>query len=125
MVFTDGEDQSSQSSLQDVVRAVSDSDATLFAVGLGRGEKLKAVKANLEPLADGSGGLALFAERSDKLGESFTEIITDLANQYTLGFEPRHDGKSHSLIVQVPGRGFRVRARRTYVAPGTRNDTAR
>jgi VWFA-related protein len=125
VVFTDGEDQSSQASLQDVVRAVSDSDATLFVVGLGRGERLKAIKANLEPLADASGGLALFAERSEKLGESFTEIVTDLANQYTLGFEPRHDGKSHSLTVQVPGRGFRVRARRAYVAPSPRNNTAR
>ena len=125
VVFTDGEDQSSQASLQDVVRAVSDSDATLFVVGLGRGERLKAIKANLEPLAEASGGLALFAERSEKLGESFTEIITDLANQYTLGIEPRHDGKLHSLIVQVPGRGFRVRARRAYVAPAPRNERAR
>jgi hypothetical protein len=33
-----------------------------------RGEKLKAIGANLEPLADASGGLALFAERSEKLG---------------------------------------------------------
>jgi VWFA-related protein len=125
VVFTDGEDQSSQASREDVVRAVSDSDATLFVVGLGRGEKLKAIRANLEPLADASGGLALFAERSEKLVEPFTEIVTDLANQYTLGFEPRHDGKSHSLIVQVPGRGFRVRARRAYVAPAPRNGTAR
>src|SRR5262245_33619904 len=32
VVFTDGEDQNSQSSRQDVVRAISDSDTTFFAV---------------------------------------------------------------------------------------------
>jgi len=117
VVFTDGEDQNSQASLQDVARAISDSDTTFFAVGLGRGERLSAIKANLEPLAEASGGLALFAEHSDKLLEPFSTIVTDLANQYTLGFEPRRDGKAHTLTVQVPGRDVRVRARRSYVAP--------
>lgn len=116
VIFTDGEDQSSQASIQDVVRAVSDSDATLFAVGLGRGDKLRAIKENLEPLAEASGGLVLFAENSDKVSESFGEIVSDLSNQYTLGFEPRRDGNAHSVTVQVPGRGVRVRARRGYVA---------
>jgi len=117
VVFTDGEDQNSQASLQDVARAISDSDTTFFAVGLGRGERLSVIKANLEPLAEASGGLALFAEHSDKLLEPFSTIVSDLANQYTLGFEPRRDGKSHTLTVQVPGRDVRVRARRSYVAP--------
>jgi VWFA-related protein len=117
VVFTDGEDQNSQASLQDVARAISDSDTTFFAVGLGKGERLRVIKSNLEPLAEASGGLALFAEHSDKLLEPFATIVSDLANQYTLGFEPRRDGKPHMLTVQVPGRDVRVRARRGYVAP--------
>jgi len=117
VVFTDGEDQNSQASLLDVARAISDSDTTFFAVGLGKGERLRVIKTNLEPLAEASGGLALFAEHSDKLLEPFATIVSDLANQYTLGFEPRRDGKSHTLTVKVPGRDVRVRARRGYVAP--------
>ena len=117
VAFTDGEDQNSQASLQDVARAISDSDTTFFAVGLGKGERLRVIKTNLEPLAEASGGLALFAEHSDKLLEPFATIVSDLANQYTLGFEPRRDGKSHTLTVQVSGRDVRVRARRGYVAP--------
>jgi VWFA-related protein len=117
VVFTDGEDKNSRATLQDAARAISDSDTTFFAVGLERGARLAAIKANLEPLADASGGLALFAERSDKLSEPFAAIVSDLANQYTLGFEPRRDGKPHVLTVQVPGRDVRVRARRGYVAP--------
>ena len=117
VVFTDGEDKNSRATLQDAARAISDSDTTFFALGLERGARLAAIKANLEPLADASGGLALFAERSDKLSEPFAAIVSDLANQYTLGFEPRRDGKPHVLTVQVPGRDVRVRARRGYVAP--------
>jgi VWFA-related protein len=117
VVFTDGEDKNSRATLQDAARAISDSDTTFFAVGLERGARLAAIKTNLEPLADASGGLALFAERSDKLSEPFAAIVSDLANQYTLGFEPRRDGKPHVLTVQVPGRDVRVRARRGYVAP--------
>lgn len=117
VVFTDGEDRNSQASLQDVTRAISDSDTTFFAVGLGRGERLEAIRTNLEGLADASGGLALFAEHSDQLTERFAAIVSDLANQYTLGFEPRRDGKPHTLTVLVPGREVRIRARRGYVAP--------
>ena len=49
VVFTDGEDQNSQSSLQDVARALSDSDTTFFAVGLGRGERLRAINPTSSP----------------------------------------------------------------------------
>ncbi len=118
VVFSDGEDVSSQATFEDVKRVASESDATLFAVGLGRGARTQALKAKLGELAEASGGLALFAEDSEKLNEPFAEIVADLSNQYTLGFEPRRDGKSHSLTVQVPGRGVRIRARRAYIAPG-------
>ncbi len=117
VVFSDGEDMSSQATFDDVARLVSDSDATLFAVGLGRGARVQTLKTKLGALADASGGLALFAENSDKLSEPFAEIVEDLSNQYTIGFEPRRDGQSHALSLQVPGRNFRVRARKTYVAP--------
>jgi VWFA-related protein len=117
VVFSDGEDVSSQATFEDVARLVSDSDTTLFAVGLGRGARVDSLKAKLGALADASGGLALFAENSAKLSEPFAEIVADLSNQYTIGFEPRRDGRSHVLTVQVPGRNVRVRARRAYIAP--------
>lgn len=117
VVFSDGEDMNSQATFDDVAQLVNESDTTLFAVGLGRGARVATLKAKLGALADASGGLALFAEKSDKLSESFSEIVADLSNQYTLGFEPRRDGQSHTLTVEVPGRNFRVRARRGYVAP--------
>jgi Ca-activated chloride channel family protein len=117
IVFSDGEDRTSTSTFGEVQRLVEENDATIFTIGLGRGVKTKALQTTLEAVASASGGLALFADDPDELAESFAEIVENLANQYTLGFEPRRDGKHHELRVQVPGRGFRVRARRGYVAP--------
>ncbi len=117
VIFSDGDDSSSQATLEQVRRLVGDSDAMLMAVGLGRGSVVNDLKETLESLADASGGRVLFAENSDELTESFGKVVEDLINQYTLGFEPQRDGRDHQIRVQVPGRGVRVRARRVYVAP--------
>ena len=117
VIFSDGDDSASQATLEQVRKLVSDNDAMLMAVGLGRGSTVNDLKETLESLADVSGGRVLFAEKSDELSESFAKVVEDLINQYTLGFEPQRDGRDHEIRVQVPGRGVRVRARRVYTAP--------
>ena len=117
IVFSDGEDRDSRVTFPDVRRFIDESDATVFTVGLGRGASQQDLRAKLGELADASGGLALFADDPEELAEPFADIVETLANQYTLSFEPRRDGKYHELMVQVPGRDVHVRARRGYVAP--------
>jgi Ca-activated chloride channel family protein len=117
VVFSDGEDRDSRVTFPDVRRLIDESDATVFTVGLGRGQSQKDLREKLGELADASGGLALFAGNPEDLAQPFAEIVETLSNQYTLSFEPRRDGKYHELTVQVPGRDVRVRARRGYVGP--------
>jgi VWFA-related protein len=118
VVFTDGDDRSSQSTLEEVQRLVADSDAMLFAVGLGRGAQIEALKEKLETLSEVSGGRVVFADKTDKLRASFAEVVESLTNQYTLGFVPDRDGREHRIDVRVVGRGgLKVRARRGYFAP--------
>lgn len=117
VVFSDGEDRTSRATFADVRRLIDESDATVFAVGLGRGASQQDLRAKLQELADASGGLALFADNPDRLTRPFAEIVETLSNQYTLSFVPRRDGRHHEITVQVPGRNVRVRARRGYVAP--------
>ena len=69
VVFSDGEDQSSQATFAVVDRAVRGSDAGLFMVALGRGREQATLRETLEALAEPSGGRALFAEKPDELGE--------------------------------------------------------
>jgi VWFA-related protein len=117
VVFSDGDDNASQASLEQVRRLAGDSDAMLMAVALGRGSEVSELKKTLESLAEPTGGRALFASKSDELIESFGKVVEDLINQYTLGFEPQRDGRDHQIRVEVPGRGVKVRARRIYAAP--------
>jgi VWFA-related protein len=117
VIFSDGEDRTSQITLEDLRRLVDENDASIFLVGLGRALQQKQVRDKLEPVVDASGGMALFADDSDDLAKSFAEIVETLASQYTVGFEPRRDGKYHELTLQVPGRSLRVRARKGYIAP--------
>ena len=117
VVFSDGDDRSSQSTFEQVQRMVADSDAMLFAVGLGRGTQIDALKEKLQGLSEVSGGRALFAERTSKLREAFAGVVESLTNQYTLGFVPARDGRAHHIEVRLTKGGYRVRARQTYTAP--------
>lgn len=119
VVFSDGDDRASRSTLETVKRAVRASDATLFIVALGRrthGPHL----AGIEALARLSGGRVIF-ERHDRLAAVFGEILLDLSNHYLIGFEsssPSREGTWHELTVDLPGYDYAVRARQGYRSGG-------
>lgn len=119
VVFTDGEDQASQLSLAQLTDELNQSDITMFPVVLGRGRQIEALESRLQSLAELTGGRTVRADSSRRLSDRFAEILEDLNGQYTLGFEPVRDGKYHRLTVQIPGKGYRVRARRGYTAPAS------
>jgi Ca-activated chloride channel family protein len=122
VVFTDGDDRTSHATIDSVEQAVRASDATLFMVGLDRGARNANLKSGIERLVDLSGGRALFVERSDRLDEPFAEIIEELANQYLIGFEStnqKRDGTWRELTIDVPGKGYSIRARQGYRAPSS------
>ncbi len=120
VVFSDGDDRSSHSTIQSVEQAVRASDATLFMVALGSGVKNAAIKSGIERLVDMSGGRALFVERSDQIYAPFAEILDELSNQYLLGYEstnPKRDGGWREIRVELPNHDYQVRARQGYNAP--------
>jgi Ca-activated chloride channel family protein len=120
VVFSDGDDKSSHSTIQSVEQAVRASDATLFMVALGRGVRNAMLKTSIERLVDMSGGRALFVERSDQLDEPFAEIVEELSNQYLLGYESTNSSRNgawREIKVELPDHGYEVRARQGYNAP--------
>lgn len=122
VVFTDGDDRTSHSTIQTVEDAVRANDATLFMVALGRGVKEAQLKSGIERLVTLSGGRAIFVERSDQLDRPFTEILEELSHQYILGYEStnrRRDGAWREVRLEVPGTRYAVRARQGYRAPGS------
>jgi Ca-activated chloride channel homolog len=120
VVFSDGEDQSSQASFATVDRALKGSDATLFMVGLGRGRQDSNLRETLEALTEPTGGRALFADRPSDLGKTFADVLNELTHQYLIGYEstnPARDGAWRTIELDLPDTRYRVRARQGYFAP--------
>jgi VWFA-related protein len=80
-------------------------------------------------LAKITGGRAYFPESDKDFAPAYREIAAALRHQYVLGIDPQHDGRFHSLTVQVlEGAGqaapagakkaeYRIFAREGYLAP--------
>jgi len=118
VVFTDGEDQGSHLTIDEVEQRLQASDVTLYMIGQGRGISAEPLKRVMQRLADPTGGRALFTDSIDKLQGAFTELLLELSHQYLLGYQSTNtarDGTYRELRVEVEGSG-RVRARKGYVA---------
>jgi len=122
VVFTDGEDMGSRSSLADVERRLEASGVTLYVIGQGRALKIDALKERMNRLAHSTGGRAIVTEKVDDLRGAFAELLDELGHQYLLGYTPTNtarDGTLRQLKVDVDGR-HRIRAREAYRAPSAR-----
>jgi Ca-activated chloride channel family protein len=119
LVFSDGEDQGSHSSLSDVERRLEASDVSLYMIGMGRGVKMETLKKTMSRLASATGGRLIATEKVDDLHAAFAELLDELSHQYLLGYtstNPNHDGTLRRLKVEVDGR-HQIRAREAYRAP--------
>jgi VWFA-related protein len=119
VVFTDGEDQSSRSSLADVERRAEVNDAPIYMIGQGRATTDGKLRDVLEKLARMSGGRAFHTDRLDELEPAFAQIVDELDNQYLLGYVPSNaerDGSWRRIRLEVEGSGRKVRARQGYRA---------
>jgi len=132
LMITDGEDNHSRYTLDDIKEMLKESDVQLYAIGPIYAPYLKprgAGRALLEELAEVTGGRAVFPNSVDELEEICAQISLELKSQYVLGFVPSNttaDGKWRKLRVKVnPLTGMshlNVRARAGYYAAQTANN---
>jgi Ca-activated chloride channel family protein len=126
LLITDGEDNSSKSTLDDVVEALKRNHISVFSVGLlSEAGGLKA-EQSLIRVAESSGGRAYFPENVEQARLMMEKIARDLREQYTLGYfptDPNRDGAWRSVRVDImPPMGFPKKLnasyRHGYYAPG-------
>jgi VWFA-related protein len=130
VLLTTGLDSSPPERWDALVQKLKKDDTVLFAVALGGslrrppGTKKKKSKGAPKPdetdgpanpvtfakadaallsLAKITGGRAYFPESPNDFVSIYREIASSLRHQYVLGIAPQHDGKFHSLTVQVLG----------------------
>jgi len=137
LVLSDGKDtgmgggfQRHVSSQAGVIDRARDEDVMIYAVGMrsrqrrtGPMDMRTAMLADLpDPglarVAEESGGGYLEIRGGDDLGAAFARVADELHGQYLLGYAPpKRDGKAHDIDVRVTEKGFKPRARKSYVAP--------
>jgi VWFA-related protein len=100
-------------------RAVTNSGAALYAIGMGTGKGAYVDLENLETLTASSGGYVEDITDPSEITQAVARVFDELQSQYLLAFEPAHaDGKYHEIDVRTNVPDARVRARSGYVAPG-------
>jgi Ca-activated chloride channel family protein len=126
LIVSDGEDNSSNHSLDSALQEAQRSSALIYAVGLLREEKPESAERDrqaLLALTRATGGSALFPENLEEVESTCTQIARDIRHQYTLAYYPtnlRKDGSFRSVRVQIvppPGSGnISARTRTGYYA---------
>src|SRR6516225_1999218 len=134
LVITDGEDNASRYSFEDLLRGAQKSNAVIYTIGLlGEEEPGGLFKMSrgshrgakiLEKLADSTGGKAYFPKSLGDVEETCVQIARDIRNQYTLAYYPtntRKDGSFRTVRVDVTAPDnhtkLSVRTRPGYYAP--------
>ena len=116
IVFSDGEDQGSHVTLDQVEQRLQASDVTLYMIGQGRALEVDRLKKIMERLSTPTGGRVFAMASIKELSGAFDTLLEELSHQYLIGYPPPgevRDGKFHEIRVRVDGHK-NVRARTGY-----------
>ena len=116
ILFTDGDDNRSRLSVDQVVKMARASEVSIYSVAQGASES-ETLKVFLDRLAEDTGGRSYFIGSIRTLSDTFREILTELKSQYFLTYTPRAGLKPrtwHRIEVRVNRPELVVRARKEY-----------
>jgi len=115
VLFTDGEDNRSRMSVDQVVDLARATEASVFTVAQGSAE-VRALLRGLDRLARETGGRAWFISSIKSLPDVFREVVTELENQYFLTFTPADQRPRtwHRVEVKTRKPGLTIRARKSF-----------
>ena len=120
-VVTDGEDDASQSSLEQAVqRLAQENGPVVYSIGLLGEEKVRRARRALETISGRTGGIAFFPPTLDQVDEISRTIAHDIRNQYTISYRPstpRNLGGYRTIHVEAHARPYKkltVRTRSGY-----------
>ncbi|HEY1219731.1 MAG TPA: VWA domain-containing protein [Bryobacteraceae bacterium] len=123
VVVTDGNDNSSIISLENLVKAAQQSEVLIYSVGLlSEEERREAVRAKraLEELATATGGETFFPKDLSEVDRYAEDVARDIRSQYTIEYSPSNtamDGSYRTIKVAVNAPGHpSVRTRSGYFA---------
>src|SRR6266404_1580418 len=123
LVVTDGNDNTSNETLERLVRKATQSEVLVYCIGLLTEEEpreAKKAKRALKSLAEASGGLDYYPKDLSEVERITPQVAHEISNQYIIGYLPTNaalDGTFRKINVVVNGYGHpTVRTRNGYYA---------
>ncbi len=123
IVLSDGGDNMSKRSDSKVLKAALASNITIYTVDMSDDQtNLNERKQNqniLKNFAEKSGGIFITAPGGVAMREAFKNIVAELGNQYTIGYQPSNmqkDGKWRSIELRVARPNLEIRTKKGYNA---------
>src|SRR5262249_40930248 len=103
VVIGDGEDNSSEQSLDDLLVDLQRANVAVYCLGIYDPAASDKNPKVLKQLSAVTGGEAFFPKNREQVQEALQTIATRIRNQYTLGFYPSspRDGSFHRLSVRI------------------------
>jgi Ca-activated chloride channel family protein len=123
LVVTDGNDNTSSETMEQLVREAQRSGVLIYTIGLlsdDEPHEARSVKRALKALAQASGGAVYYPKQVADVERVTPEVAREIRNQYLLAYSPtdaKLDGTYRRIEVKVKGFGrVNVRARSGYYA---------
>jgi Ca-activated chloride channel family protein len=119
LVVTDGNDNASSYSLENLVKAAQQSEIIIYSIGLLNEEErreAKQAKRALDLLTEATGGKAYFPKELADVERIAHQVAHDIRNQYTITYTPANqawDGSFRQIKVTATGPGRPVVRTRT------------
>ena len=109
LLISDGQDNDSRYTFNELRKLLKESDVTLYAIGILSGSDAGSSlgmegQGILDELSGVSGGKAFFPRSPAEMDDIFEQIALELRHQYSIGYKPDtfvNDGKWHRVKVKV------------------------
>jgi len=109
VVVTDGNDNTSEITLERLVQKLQQSEILVYTIGLLNEEErreARRAKRALDNIAEATGGLAFYPSQVEDVGKFTLQVAHDIRNQYILAYSPLKqelDGSFRRIKVSVNG----------------------
>jgi VWFA-related protein len=111
VVITDGVDNASSVSLEDLVRDARQAEVLIYTIGLLADEEKRSAasaKRQLNALTEASGGLPYYPKELSEVESITHQVAHDIRSQYTIAYKPTNEAldgtfRRIKVIVKAPG----------------------
>ncbi len=121
VVVSDGRDNQSEHDRDEALAMAQRGEVTVYAISTNRTGIESRGDKTLKYLAENTGGQAFFPFEATDVAEDFREIARELRSQYSIAYvssNKAHDGAFRTINIEPAEKGYHVRAKPGYFAPG-------